>query len=216
MERKGTGSMIRRETWIVVGIFVLVLAVAMYLNQNPLPGGASATPSATETPALLAGWSDADIVWMEYRGAPGTLSLAQNPDGSWTLGPDDPAPASIGQVEYLRSQLTALRVTSVLNTTDPLDAVGLTAPEKVLAVRNSEGRQVEIRIGNATPTGSGYYIQLDSQTPVVVSKFAVDGLLEALTREKLLAPTATPPVTLTPNGTPAPEPTPGLTNTPQK
>lgn len=206
--------MIRRNTWIVLLVFAVLFGIAVYLNRNPLPSASQATPSATEIPMLLSGWSDSDIVWIEYKGDPAPVTLAQNPDGSWTVGPENSAAASIGQVEYLRTQIAALRANSVLNTTDPLDAVGLAAPTRVITLRNSAGQTVNLRIGKETPTGSAYYVQVDNQTPVVLSKFSVDAVLEALNREILAAPTATPPVSPTASETVVPAATPQATATP--
>ena len=204
--------MIRKGTWIVLLIFVLLLGVAFYLSKNPLPTSASLTPTATEIPPLLSGWKSSDIVRIDYIGDPGPLSLSQNPDGSWTVGPENPVPATIAQVEYVRSQLTAIRMNFVLNTTDPMEAVGLAAPTRRLILQNAQGAQVEIRIGKETPTGSGYYIQVDNQTPVVINKFSLDGVLNVLIREQLAAPTPTPELLPDTDLTP----TVRVTETPQK
>ena len=184
--------MIRKGTWIVLIIFLLLLGVAIYLSKNPLPSSASVTPTATEIPPLLSGWKSSDITWIEYKADPGGLTLSQNPDGSWTIGPDNPAPATIAEIEAMRTQLVSMRMNFVLNTTDPLDAVGLAMPARIIFLRNASGQQVELRIGKETPTGSGYYIQVDNQVPVVINKFALDTVLDSLARDKLVAPTPTP------------------------
>jgi hypothetical protein len=189
--------MIRKSTWIVVAIFVVLLAGAFYLRENPLPSAASTTTSPTAMPVLLSGWSDNDIVSLEYKGEQGLVTLVKNPDGSWLLGPDNKAPASIGQVAYLQAQLVAMRVDSVLNTTDPLDAVGLASPSRMITLRNDQGQQVEIRVGKLSVTGSGYYVQLDNQAPVVVNKYTLEAVLDGFNRDQLAAPTATPEVAST-------------------
>jgi len=198
--------MIRKGTWIVLFVFAVLLGLAFYLNKNPLPSETSATPTATAVPPLLEGWNEAEIVSIEYKGDPGAVTLTQNPDGSWTLGPDNPRPAAIDKVESLRTSLASLQVQSILNTTDPLDAVGLAAPTRVLLVHSSAGKQSEIRIGNLSPTGSSYYVQVDNQTPVVVSKYSLDGVLSVLSPEMLAAPTPTVQPVTTPkvDVTPAP------------
>ena len=37
-----------------------------------------------------------------------------------------------------------------------------------------------ITIGNATPTGSGYYTQVDQNAPVIVQKYAIDDIFDAV------------------------------------
>lgn len=163
--------MIRKQTWIALIIFGLLLGLALYINRNPIISSASSTPSPTLMPSLLEGWQDSDIAMIQYKGDPGEITLNHNPDGSWSLGPENIVPASIEKVDSFRYQLLSISVQSLLNTTDPLDAVGLAAPKRILVLRDTQGKQVEIRIGNQTPTGSGYYVQIDNQTPVVVSKY---------------------------------------------
>ncbi|RPJ39255.1 MAG: hypothetical protein EHM21_15880 [Chloroflexi bacterium] len=58
-----------------------------------------------------------------------------------------------------------------------------------MTIRNAQGKQAVLRIGNATPVDSGYYVRLDEQAPVVVEKTTIDGTLDLL---QSTLPTATP------------------------
>lgn len=188
--------MIRKQTWIALIIFGVLIGLSLYLNKNPLSTSASSTPSPTLMPSLLEDWQESEIVMIQYKGDSGEVTVNKNPDGSWSLGPENIVPASIDKVDNFRYQLLSISIQSSLNTTDPLDAIGLAVPTRILYLRDNSGKQVEIRIGNLTPTGSGYYVQIDNQTPVVTNKFSLDSLLSAITRENLAAPT--PTVEMTP------------------
>jgi hypothetical protein len=71
-------------------------------------------------------------------------------------------------------------------------------PAHVITVKNDQGKQTEIKVGKETPTGDGYYVQVDSNTPVVVNKGSIDTLVEQMSLSNLAPPpTSTPGVTPT-------------------
>jgi hypothetical protein len=190
--------MVRRQTWIVLVIFILLLAVVFYLQKNPPPSSASLTPSATSAPKVLAGWNSSDITWMETKTEAGkTLLIEQDATGNWFLG-DGKGKVETGLAEEIRTNIAEIRAVTALPGNSPLDVVGLNSstPTRTLTIRNKAGKQTVIRIGNTTPTGSGYYIQVDSEAPVVVDKSTIDGTLD-LFNNALPTPTPEP-------GTPPP------------
>jgi hypothetical protein len=205
--------MIRKGTWIVLIIFIVLLGGAIYLNRTP--GGLTFTQptetiSPTAIPRLLADWQADEIVFIELKGqrqssadpdqsgATGTVTLTKEEDGSWTIGPDNNEEARLGTVENLRSQFATVRILSALDTSLPLDSAGLVEPQTVITLHSSNNRQVEIRIGGNTPTNSGYYVQVDSNPPVVVSTASVDAILSLFDPAQLYEPTPTPGSTATP------------------
>ena len=207
--------MIRKGTWIVLVVFIVLLGGALYLNQHPIPqvnAGAS-TPLPTAPPALLEGWQAADITSMDIKGDAGDLGLVQSVDGGWKLIPDSTRPVNAGQVENLRSQLATLRPDLALDTGISLADLGLVTPTNILTVQNKAGQKVVIRIGKLTPTGSGYYAQVGSNTPVVINKSAMDAVLGLLKKDQLVAVTPTPLVSPTPETTATPDGTPEPTTT---
>jgi hypothetical protein len=183
--------MIRKQTWILLGVFVVLLGAAFYLQKNPLPDSASLTPSPTSAPVVLAGWSSGDIVSMESKDSQGqSVLITQDAQGSWSLGPNSKQKVETGLAEEIRSQVVEFRAVTTLPADFQLGAVGLQAPTRSLVLRDKQGKQVELRIGSATPTGDGYYIQVDNQAPVVVNKSTIDGTLDLFNNA---LPTPTPP-----------------------
>ena len=185
--------MIRRGTWIVLAIFALLLdAVLILQNQRGSVKlvEAGVTPSATEQPRLLNGWEAQDIVAVELKGEGRAFNLTKAADGAWTAGPDTPAPVDAAQVDSLLSALASARILSGLGADSPLDSIGLTAPANIIIVQNTQGARSEIRLGGLTPTSSGYYAQVDSNPPVVVSTYNIDTLLSQLKREYWITPEA--------------------------
>lgn len=205
--------MIRKGTWIVLVFFIVLLGAAIFLNRTP--GGLTfaqptETISPTAIPRLLADWQADEIVYIEMKGqtqssadsavsgAAGTVSLTKEEDGNWTIGPNNNEEARLGTVENLLSQLTTVRILSALDTSLPLDTAGLVEPRTVITLRSSNNRQTEIRVGGTTPTNSGYYVQLDSNAPVVVSTSSMDAILSLFDPAQLSEPTPMPGTTATP------------------
>ena len=102
------------------------------------------------------------------------------------------AEADQGSAEAAASQVSALRIVSRPQVAP--DDVGLIQPAYVLTVKLTGGMVKTVRIGDLTPTSSGYYTSVDDSNEVlIVSKTGLDALLTMVT---------SPPIASTP--TPAP------------
>ena len=197
--------MIRKQTTVLIGIFAALLGLTFYLQKNPIAASnADVTPSATALPAMLPGWTSTDITTMELKDnqAGTTTRLTADAQGNWTEVGEGKA-VSLGKVEMIRSEIVNTQAMAALSGSYALDALELSQPAYVLALTNAQGKQSEIHIGKVTPTGSGYYVQVDGQAPVVASKTAVETILDGFKPEKLFDYTPTPVVT-TPAETTAP------------
>lgn len=201
--------MIRKQTWILLVVFAALLGVMFFLRQNPLPDPAAATPSVTAQPVLLPDWQPADITQVSIQHGQGEARLlGKDAAGSWLLEPGA-LPVEAGKVEQLRAQITDLRVIAALAPGFDPAATGLSQPVLTLAIGNLQGQESVLKIGGQTPIETGYYIQVGENAPVVVSKFAVEALLDLAQIEKLAnitpTPEAQPEQTVNPQaGTPTP------------
>lgn len=184
--------MVRKQTWIALVVLLALLSVTFYLQKNPLPSANQGTPTVAPTAAtlLLEGWQAQDIVSIDFKNNLGLAAMiAQDSQGSWQTGPEGKTAVDAGKVEEIRSQLASAQVQTLLDPTYSLEAIGLNAPTDVLTIKNKQGQQREIRIGKQTPTGSGYYVQVDDKAPVVVSTGAVEGFLNPIKNDILATPT---------------------------
>lgn len=199
--------MVRKPTWILLGVFAVLLAGVFYLQKNPLPEAASKTPSPTAAPKLLEGWAPGDIVYMEMKDGQGKdIQMTQDADGgNWTLGPEGKQKVESGLAEEIRSQAVEFRAVTTLPAGYQLDPIGLQTPKRSLTLRSKQGKQVELRIGSATPTGEGYYVQVNNQAPVVVNQSTIDGTLD-LFNNALPTPTPAPATPTTTNPQPTSTP----------
>jgi hypothetical protein len=196
--------MIRKQTWILLIIFLLLAGAAYYLQKNPNIKLVAPTPSATQEPAVLPGWNNGDIARIEYKDSQGMqIQLQQDSSGAWMLQPDAKT-VDVGKIEQIRTQILDLRTIASLDTGLNLDVMGLSQPSGIFILTNTQAKQVKIQIGKATPTGTGYYVRIDQNPPIVISKGAVDALLDLFKKEALLdlTPTPAPVETLQATATP--------------
>ncbi len=187
--------MIRRNTWIVLGVFVFVLAVFWYL-QGPGEGLlAEPTPTVRPQQSVL-NVAATDIQAVQVDGPEGqTARLQRGADGQWGLvqptGDTDQDRAAL-----LVSELAGLPALTALEEPPADDATGLDRPEYRVTVQAAAGEPVVLEVGSLTAMGNGYYLRSSQKAGAVfvVSKSVMDTILELLTDPPLL-PTATPALT---------------------
>jgi len=181
--------MVRKQTWILLAVFALTVAAAFLIKEKPALLGFEASPTASPTtqPRMTEGWQSSDIVWIELQDNQGNnLRVLQNASGNWVLDSEEGNAVDAGVVEEVRSQIAAANAIASLDPSFALDVIGLDAPTHILTIRNQQGQQMVIRIGQVTPTGNGYYVKVDDAAPVVVGKNTVDDIVNKLQRDQLI------------------------------
>lgn len=169
----------KRSTVIVLVVFLALVGLVVYLNQRE--------PAAEETDVPTP--EPARFLFSEIDGLPTSIDIqdsdgnqvviARNDEGAWVLEKPIEAEADQASAQAAASQLTALRILSTVEVA-PAD-VGLTQPSHVLTVKLSANTQKNVRIGDLTPTESGYYAQSDESDEVLIlSKSGVDALFTLL------------------------------------
>jgi hypothetical protein len=201
--------MIRRTTWVLLAIFVVLLGVLLYLQRNPLNLNEDETP--TPTVALLS-IDQNQINKLQVRSHEGNqVAFIKTADGAWELV--DP-PGKLGSDSVVQSMLNRLGSLSALSTLSGQvqdETLGLNPPRYMLIASTSAGQEQVLNIGVQTPTGSGYYLRVNDGPVYVVSQSSVDTLLTPLTDPSSIATTtpktvATPSAENTPGATPASTP----------
>ena len=144
-----------------------------------------------------------DIVEAIYRPSDGLeIDLARNSDLTWTRNKTEIV--SAGKVEQLLSELFATRVLIGLPPDYSLESLGLNPAQKSIVLKTKKGDQIEVKVGIQTPTETGYYVQVSDSGPVVVSKYAVDAVIELFNQALADTPTPTESAGAEPSVTPAP------------
>jgi hypothetical protein len=99
------------------------------------------------------------------------------------------------QVNGAGNGLVTGRVLNQLSTQPPASAMGLEKPTSTITVKLENGTTKIMKVGSVTPAGNAYYVQIDNDPAVVVTKNIVDQLVNLVTAGK-------PPATPTPQGSP--------------
>jgi len=184
--------MIKRNTWILLAAFAVLLLAAVYLQRSGglATGEEEATPTVEQQQLRDV---DADgISSFQIEDAQGkVVAVERDAQGAWTLTEPPAEKTDSAKVDSAMASLASLEVLNTLETDLALEVVGLANPIYTLQMGLADGGQHVIEVGEATPTGTGYYTRMDGGAPVVISKFAVDSAAELLTTPPIIA-TETP------------------------
>jgi len=196
----------KRSTWIVLLVFLALVGLMVYLDQKETPTDETAATTPTVPPEKLFNEMDGTPNSIEIASQDGrTVKLARNEAGVWTLEKPIEAEADQGLAEAAATQVTALRILSKPGVA-PAD-VGLSSPAFSLTIETSGGAGKDIRIGDATPTGSGYYAQeAGNDAVIILDKIGIDILLGSLASPPYLNTPTPSPTAAPPTETPAPLP----------
>jgi Domain of unknown function (DUF4340) len=192
--------MIRRSTLILLGIFLILVLVAFFIQRSQDREGNEATPTPGVT--LLIDTGGKTITGMRITASDGDLlELIKDAGGGWELVnlPDEAADET--RIESAISNIEGLRVLSELESPPDLDVIALDPAAYSLTITLDDGSEIEAFIGAETPTQSGYYARQNGDKVVVVNGFNIDSLLELLSEPPILktpTPSSEPEESITP------------------
>lgn len=204
--------MIKRPTWVMVIVLALLAGLVYYVRavpdnfiQQALDAGKTPTTSAAPAGGTLISAADGPLKGVSIVSADGHSVALKKGTTDWTLSVDGQSPvtADSAAAEQAASQALGLllAVPEIPVPTSGLSAFGLDKPAYIYEVILASDKTASFKIGNATITGDGYYLQKEDGTVAAVNKFTMDALLNMLQQ---------PPYPTTPTPTPAEmTPTPG-------
>lgn len=197
--------MIRRNTWITLGVFGVVLIGAILVRQRqqaePTP-----TPSASLEPLWQVESSDIVGLTVEDLQAGTVLLLERDPEDLWQIVLPETLPADPARVERAVAWLSAPTPRAEVLDSIDLTAFELDQPEFRVEIVLSNGERHEFSVGRQSPTGDSRYASSPGRLGVQI--LSLVGLEEVLNLAIDLLPTPTPTMT------PSPSPEPGATSTP--
>jgi hypothetical protein len=168
--------MIRRSTLVILVIFAGLAALAFFLQRSNDSKEAQSTSTET-APFLFKFNSEISGFRLEQVGV-GTVELTKDPNTGWMLIWPKAEGTNTGAVESAISQLLSLRIASTLEDGPSLEEAGLVNPSYRLLIKLEDGEQVVMSVGDETPTGSGYYVQVSNRGLFVVNKYSLDPFLK--------------------------------------
>lgn len=177
--------MIKRSTLIIVGVFIVLLVVAVIVQQNQEKVETD-TNLELDSPYLV-DIGESEITALEINASDGSqVTISKDTDGHWILvdHPDDVVDEN--RIESAVLQAGTMRTINKLEFNGDLDDLGLNQPKNWIGITLSNGEQKVAFIGYITPTNSGYYAYSTGVPVQVVDKFNIDGVLEILTEPPIL------------------------------
>lgn len=171
--------MISRPTWVLLGLFVLVAGMGMYIQWSQ----DQAEALATDTPGidLLFQIQGSAIVGLQVKAINGaSIEVRRETDGAWTLLGYEENELDSNRIERAVTNASSLRILSTLESRPDLDFIGLNPSRYTIVLTLAGGERMQALIGNLSPIGNGYYVQLESDEVVVVNQFNLDAVLEIL------------------------------------
>jgi len=192
--------MIRRNTAIVFGLFILLLAGTLYW-QKTMTSSDSAETTATTPEDLLLNIDEASLKAISIQDVNNQrVSLRRSDDDKWVIIYPQAEATDEAEVTSAISQFMNVRITSRPQTIPDLETVGLDPAAYTILMETEGGEQVLINVGNLTPTEGGYYVLTQDRVIYVASKFGLDSLIKFLENPPILV-TPTPSATATPEAT---------------
>ena len=185
--------MVKKPTLILLGIFLVLVAFALWTQQNPAILKGETTATATAIPKPLAAWKIDDTRMIKYEKPGGqALTLRMGKDStSWSLDQDSQIPVDSGKVMQLLSDLTSLQPIVKLETIPDESAMGLGQDSAKITLVNAGGTTVEMLIGKETATSSGVYIK-SGDGYYIVNTSTMTGVTDLLTKQGISKATETP------------------------
>ena len=201
--------MVKRPTWILLVILTLVVG-AYFLIQNHPKNKTEPAPT-TSGFGFLVNQSDEVLQSVRIYDEKGqNFQMQRDLSKTWVITAPTSEVADQALAGAAETQVGALRIVTILETSPDLKSLGLFAPSSTIVLGFVSGTSHKIEVGKMTPTGSGYYVRYDGGNVYVISQSGIDALLNLLTAPPYPA-TETPPPTSESSSSPTleiPSPTP--------
>lgn len=197
----------RRSTIVLLVLFV-ALGLLYWYTQQPGNAVKKALATSTSTAQPLSDLIRPDQVpvnQISIQDASGKIVSLKKSGGIWLLTTDHEAPANQDTSETIAQSVLSLRMVAKLDKAPDLATIGLSKPVYTVSLVLFDGSPYTFKIGNATVTDSGYYVQANDGSIVVIDKNTIDTLTNLIVDPPVLQ-TATPPAPSTPAETPTKSP----------
>jgi hypothetical protein len=172
--------MIRRSTWIIFGIFLLLVASTLIWQRYRKEVQAKVTPTAEQEMLLnlTSKVTDLRIEGVESQ----IVEIVRDEQGQWKLSVPEghESETNTESVEAAVSQLSNLSILSSFEQGLDLGGAGLVVPSYRITIGLEDGQKIVVNVGKETTTGSGYYVLLGEKGVYVVSKYSIDSIIELL------------------------------------
>lgn len=175
--------MLQRNTVILFVFFLILLVVVIFIeqrNDSKLDAELVSTDSPTQ---YLFDSNTEPVTRLRVDSFDGKLvELELDSEGVWNSKIPPASSDSIDQarIEPVINQLSFIRVVNDLENLLEMEVLGLDEPNYVITITREPSETNEIHIGHESPTGTGYYVKVNGDKPLLVDKPAIDRLISLL------------------------------------
>lgn len=180
--------MIRRSTWIILAIFVILLVALIWIGRS---NQAESAPTPTTPIQSLFDFEESEIQKLVIKKTGSEdLVWVRNSDSNWIFEENQSEALDQDEIDSTLNQFISSRLMATLETAPLLSEIGLDPASYDIEFELVNGERTSIQIGGVTAIGDGYYIQTGDGKVVVINQFPVDSLVEFLVSPPIL-PTPT-------------------------
>jgi hypothetical protein len=177
--------MIKRSTWYVVAFSLVFLIIIFLISNNRQEDEAQAIPTLPPVEKAIPTNHFSQLQSISFRDPRGEKLVLNNKNGDWSIF-SDPAKVNQARVEELLANLESLEVKARPDNPKNIEDLGINPNGAMLSLTDSQGENTRINIGMLSPTGSGYYIQVNNNAPVLVSKGGLETIINLFNSENLI------------------------------
>ena len=169
--KKGIGEQMKQHKTMITLLVVLVVCVGLYF----LMGAIADKQEEKELKEDILVTNLADLVSLEYTDGKKTLSFAKE-DDAWYVADDKNFALDSSKVETMENVLVDVMAERELEGADELSAYGLKEPAYTIAMKDANGKETTLYIGNAS--GDHYYATVDEKKAIYTIGSSVPDVLE--------------------------------------
>ena len=180
--------MVKRSTWILIIILVLLVTITMVIRNIDLGDD----DDETTTVEFLYFVESTEIISVEVKSTEGaSIKMIRDDQGAWQLIQPESPNVDINRINTMVTQLARVRVFATLEDPPSDEDIGLDSPLFHIVIGFTDGSQGSFDVGLENAIGNGYYIRMDSGTIMVVSISNLESLLGMIEDPPVIAPTPT-------------------------
>lgn len=185
----------KRTSWIL--IILLILTLAAYFLINFLPEKTISDNQEEDiVPQYLVSETQGSLRLIRIiRFRDDVVVMEKNTENIWEIIFPSYGIADQAKLSEVETQINALKIVTAIGEVITKIDYGLLSPDSIIKLEYISGKSHLLTIGNSSPTGSGYYVQLDNKQVFIISKYSLDAIL-GLANTPPLPPTATPTSTM--------------------
>jgi hypothetical protein len=171
--------MIRKSTWMLLGVFALLL-VSVFL-WNRVRNSQDINAESESQMEFFFDLREGQIVGLEFSSVDSSRVVMQkNVAGDWMFVEPEYGNPDLAQIESLLFELASFRVISTVSSQLEKNVIGLAPPQYTLNVELNTGELIQAFFGDETPTQGGYYAYREGQSILVVNGLTVENLINLI------------------------------------